>query len=136
MKKGLEFCFSFLWQEHLNSKISEAWLCVYVSITVIFWQKVHDALSANISPFQSVDSNTRVVCKRCSRLIQKTLARRKSIVVVHLSDLNKLRKERKCPVWYWQYFNADISHIHNAASRAIGKKLPAKILRKIWSSLF
>ena len=36
LKKDLEFCFSFLWQEHLNSKVSCAWLCVYVSITVLF----------------------------------------------------------------------------------------------------
>ena len=28
--KLLEFCFSFLWQEHIHSKISGAWLCVYV----------------------------------------------------------------------------------------------------------
>ena len=31
-----------------------------------------------------MNSNTRVACERCSRLIQKTLARGKSVVVVHL----------------------------------------------------
>ena len=31
-----------------------------------------------------MNSNTRVECERCSRLIRKTLARGKSIVVVHL----------------------------------------------------
>ena len=69
-------------------------------------------------PFQSVNSNTRVGCERCSRLVQKTLARQKSIVVVHLLGLNKIytlsafmavfRKASKCLVSYWQYFNADI----------------------------
>ena len=46
LKKDLEFCFSFLWQEYLHSKISGVWLCVYVSINVLFWQKVHGELSA------------------------------------------------------------------------------------------
>ena len=36
LKKDLEFCFSFLLQEHYHSKIPDAWLCVYVSITVLF----------------------------------------------------------------------------------------------------
>ena len=31
-----------------------------------------------------MNSNTRVGCERCSRLIQKTQARAKSIAVVHL----------------------------------------------------
>ena len=39
-------------QEHLHSKISGAWLCVYVSITVLFWQNVHVAISANIYLFK------------------------------------------------------------------------------------
>ena len=34
-------------------------------------------------PFQSMNSNTKEVCERCSRLIKKTLVRQKSIVVVH-----------------------------------------------------
>ena len=81
LKKDLEFCFLFIWQEHLHSKSSGAWFCVRVSITVLFWQKVYGARSANIS---------RVGCERYSRLIKKTLARRKSIVAVHLLGLNKL----------------------------------------------
>ena len=44
LRKDSEFCFSFLWQEHYHSKIPGAWLCVYVSIAVLFWQKVHGAL--------------------------------------------------------------------------------------------
>ena len=36
LKKDSEFCFSFLWQEHYPSKIRCAWLCVYVSISVLF----------------------------------------------------------------------------------------------------
>ena len=81
LKKDLEFCFLFIWQEHLHSTSSGAWFCVRVSITVLFWQKVYGARSANIS---------RVGCERYSRLIKKTLARRKSIVAVHLLGLNKL----------------------------------------------
>ena len=68
-------------------------------------QKIHQLL-----PFQSVNSNTRVRSERCSRLIKKTLARRKSIVVVHFLGLKKrytlfecfldaFRKASKCPVW-------------------------------------
>ena len=34
--KDSEFCFSFLWQEHCHSNIPGAWLCDYVSITVLF----------------------------------------------------------------------------------------------------
>ena len=34
-------------------------------------------------PFQSMRSNSKVECERCSRLIKKTLVRRNSIVVVH-----------------------------------------------------
>ena len=34
-------------------------------------------------PFQSMNSNTKVGYERFSRLIKKTLVRRKSIVVVH-----------------------------------------------------
>ena len=52
LKKDLEFYSSFLWQKHLHSKISGAWLGVYVRITVLFWQKVHGALSANIYLFK------------------------------------------------------------------------------------
>ena len=76
-----------------------------------------------------VSCNTRVECERWSRLIKKTLARRKSIVVVHLLGLNKLytlfecfygrfQKASKCPVWYSMLIS---SHIHNAANRAIAK---------------
>ena len=76
-----------------------------------------------------MNSNTKVGCERCSRLIKKTLVRRKSIVVVHLLGLNKLytlfecfygrfQKASKCPVWYSMLI---FSHIHNAANRAIAK---------------
>ena len=40
--------------------------------------------------FQSESRNTRVGCEKFSRLIKKTLARRKLIVVVYLLGLNKL----------------------------------------------
>ena len=83
-------------------------------------------------PFQSLSSNTRVGCERCSRVIEKTLARRGSIVVVHFLSLNRLytffecfygrfSKSSKCPLWYWQYFNVDNLAIHNAANHAIAK---------------
>ena len=35
LKEDLEFSFSFLWQEHYHNKIPGAWLCVYVSITIL-----------------------------------------------------------------------------------------------------
>ena len=48
----------------------------------------------------------------CSSLIKKTIVRRKFIVVVHFVRFDyfydRFRKASKCPVWYWQYFNADI----------------------------
>ena len=77
-----EICFLFLWQEQCHSKIPSEWLCVCVSITLLFWQKVQSALSANILPFQIMNSNTKVRCKRCSRLIKKTPVKRKPIIVV------------------------------------------------------
>ena len=54
LKKDLEFCFSLLWQEHYLSKVPGIWLCVYISITVLFWRKVHGALSANIYLFKAL----------------------------------------------------------------------------------
>ena len=53
LKKDSKFCFWFLWQKHCHSNILAAWLCVYVSITVLFWQKFHDVLSANIYLFKA-----------------------------------------------------------------------------------
>ena len=101
-------------QQHLHTL--GAWLCVYISITVLFCSR--HTFNQHL-PFQSINSNTGVGYERCSRLIKKTLARPKSIAVVHLLGLNKLYtlfecfygrfwKASKCPVWYWQYFNADI----------------------------
>ena len=52
-----------------------------------FDKKNHGALLSEHLPFKSVNSNTRVACERCSRLIKK-LARRKSIVLAHLLGLN------------------------------------------------
>ena len=80
-------------------------------------------------PFQIINNNAKVGCEKCSRLIKKTIVRRKSIVVVHLLGLNKLytlfecfygrfQKASKCPVWYSMLIS---SHIHNAANRAIAK---------------
>ena len=87
---------------------------MYVSVTVLSRRTLRQHL-----PFQSMNSSTRVGCERCSRLIKRTLVRQKSVVAVHLLGLSKLytlfecfygrfRKASKCPVWYWQYFNADI----------------------------
>ena len=53
LKNNSEFCFSFLWQKHCHSKIPDAWLCVYVCITVLFWQKVNSAFSASIYLFKA-----------------------------------------------------------------------------------
>ena len=79
MKKDSEFCFSFPWQEHRHSNIPSAWLCVYyIILAKSSWRTFSQHL-----PFQSMNSNTKVGCERCSRLIKKTLARRKSIVVTH-----------------------------------------------------
>ena len=127
MKKDLEFCFSFLTRA-LHRKISGPSLCVYVSITVLFWQKVHGALSANIYLFKvrivTLEYGVKGVHGRCS--LKKTLTKRKSIVVVRLLGFNKLctvfegfygcflKKKSKCPVWYWQYFIAYITFLMQA----------------------
>ena len=52
LKRDSEFCFSFLWQEHYHSKIPSTWSSMYLSITVLFWLKVHSAISANIYLFK------------------------------------------------------------------------------------
>ena len=91
--------------------------CMLASL--YYFEKISQRTFCQHLPFQSVHGNTKVRCERCSGLIKKTLVRRKLIVVVHLLGLNKLytlfecfygrfRKASKCPVWYWQYFNADI----------------------------
>ena len=88
--------------------------CILASL-YYFWQKVYNALLANIFTFQNLNSNTRVGYERCYRFIKITT---KSTVVAHLIGLNKLtsclsifmavlQKVSKCPVWDWQYFSAD-----------------------------
>ena len=57
-------------------------------------------------PFQSMNSNTKVECGRCSRLTKKTLVRRKLIVVVHFVRFEqtlhlvygRCQKASKCPL--------------------------------------
>ena len=129
-------------QQHLHTL--GAWLCVYISITVLFCSR--HTFNQHL-PFQSINSNTGVGYERCSRLIKKTLARPKSIAVVHLLGLNKLYtlfecfygrfwKASKCPVWYWQYFNADILTHFKCSQSCHCKEHVAKLLQTIWSSLF
>ena len=94
-------------------------------------------------PFQSLNSNTRVKCERCSRLIKKTLARRESIVVVHLLGLNKLYTLFKC--FYGRFSKKQVnvrrgigsilmsitSNIHNAANHAIAKNSCQSYFKKL-----
>ena len=121
----MEFCFSLLSQEHLHSKVTGEWLCVYVSITVLFWQKkLRRSFSQHLS-FQSVNSNTRVECEKCTRLIKETPARRKSIVVRLEQTLHLVW------VFLWPFFDAQCGigsisrliswHIHNVPNRTIAK---------------
>ena len=72
-------------QQHLHTL--GAWLCVYISITVLFCSR--HTFNQHL-PFQTINSNTGVGSEKCSRLIKKTLSRPKSIVVVDLLGLNKL----------------------------------------------
>ena len=85
-----------------------------------------------------VSCNTRVECERWSRLIKKTLARRKSIVVVHLLGLNKLytlskcfygrfRKASKC--WYPHTFTIQpTTPLQRTADKATSKNLKFSFL--------
>ena len=78
------------------------------------------------------------MCERRSKLIQKTLGRQKSIVVVHLLGLNKLYTLSDYMTVFEKQvnFQCDIgsismlisSYIHNAANLAIAKN--------IWQSYF
>ena len=52
--------------------------CMQASLYI--WTKSSWRFFSQHLPFQSVNSDTRVGCERCSRLIKKKLARRKSIV--------------------------------------------------------
>ena len=106
-----------------NSKIFElikpVQVCVYVSIALLLWQNVHDAL-------QSLNSNTRVDVQG-SKVTSKT----KSIVVVHLTGLNKLYTLLKC--FYGRFFKKQVnvhcgigsismpiaSHMHNTANTSL-----------------
>ena len=49
---------------------------------IVLTKRSRRTFSHNL-PFQSMDSYTKVGCERSSRLIKKTLVRRKPIVVVH-----------------------------------------------------
>ena len=94
-------------------------LCVYVSIALLLWQNVHDAL-------QSLNSNTSVDVQG-SKVTSKT----KSIVVVHLTGLNKLYTLLKC--FYGRFFKKQVnvhcgigsismpiaSHMHNTANTSL-----------------
>ena len=97
-----------------------------VSITLLFWQKVHDSISASI--YLSKVWIVTLKSERCSRLIKKALARRESIVVIHLFGFIWLHL-----VWVllWPFFEKQVnvrcgigsifmsitSHIHNAANK-------------------
>ena len=83
-------------------------------------------------PFQSMNSNTKEVCERCSRLIKKTLVRQKSIVLIdfvrfeqtlHLARAFMAVFQKQLNV---QFCTGSISvlislPIHNAANQAIAK---------------
>ena len=56
---------------------------------IIFTKSSHRFFGQYL-PSQNLNSNTRVKCERCSSLTKKTLAKRESIVVVHLLHWNKL----------------------------------------------
>ena len=158
LKKGLEFCFSFLWQEHLHSQISGGYACMLASL-YYFHKKFTEHFQQNL-PFESVNSNTRVGCERCTSLIKKTLARRKSIVVVHVLVLNKFNTlfecfyGFECFFLFFLFFKKQVngqciigstsmlmfSHIHNAAKRTITrnsyfKKFEVLISRKQQGSI-
>ena len=47
-------------------------------------------------PFQSMNNNTIIGCESCSRLIKMSLARQKSLAVVHLLCLNKFYTLFEC----------------------------------------
>ena len=90
------FGFSFLWQEYYDSKIPGTWLCVYVSITVLLWQNVHGALSANIYLFK-LWIVTLEKCEICSRLTLLKMAifgaahrwgAKKALTLLHLSHIS------------------------------------------------
>ena len=97
-----------------------------------------------------MNSNTRVGCERCSRLIRMTLAKRKSIAVIHLLGFTKQYTlfecfNRFCPLWYWQYFNADslifVMQPTMSLQRAAAKAREAPFCRKkkgtiIYSCIF
>ena len=82
--------------------------------------------------FQSLNSNTRAGCERCSRLIKKILARWELIVIAHLLGLKELYTLFEC--FYGRFsksklisgvllavFQCWYPHIHNATNHAIGK---------------
>ena len=61
-----------------------------------------------IFTFPSLNSNTKMQCEQCSRLIKKTLARQESVVVVHLLGIGNI-------------LMLITSDIHNVANHAIAK---------------
>ena len=72
LKKESEFGFSFLWQEHYHVRSS-----VHGYASMLASQYYFDkTFTAHFQPaftFQSMNSNIKVECQRCSRLIKKTL---------------------------------------------------------------
>ena len=60
--------------------IPSASLCVRHCIIL---RKFSRRTSSQHLPFESMNSNTKVRCERCSGLIKKTLVRQNLIVVVH-----------------------------------------------------
>ena len=102
---------------------------------VILTKRLRRTFSQHL-PFPSFNSKTRVGCKR---LTKKTLARRKSIAIVHLLGLHKLYILFKC--FYGRFSKRGkvqcgigsilmliFSHIHNAVNRVI--------VEKRWQSYF
>ena len=132
-----------MWRRH--SKIIElikpvhGYACVLAS-PCYFEKKVLDALSASI--YLSKVWIVTLKSERCSRLIKKALARRESIVVIHLFGFIWLHL-----VWVllWPFFEKQVnvrcgigsilmsitSHIHNAAKNAIAKNSCRSNFKKI-----
>ena len=90
LKKDLEFCFSFLWQEHLYSKISGAWLCVYASL-YCFDKK----LTAYFQPTFNFSK-----CEHQSRV--------RKVFKVNKKDTSK-KKINCCSTLLWPFFEQQVN---------------------------
>ena len=107
-------------------------MCVCYHHCIILTKSSQCTFSQHL-PLQSMNTNTKVACERCSKLIKKTLVRPKSTAAIHFTPclsafmvVFEMQVDVQCGIGSISMLT--YTHIHNAANQAIA--------RSSWQSYF